>query len=412
MSGDARRYVVPGRVELVGKHVDYAGGRSLTCAVDRAITAYARPLDAPLIRISDRSRRSAANVQVPLAADGTRARGSPRWSSYVVAVARRFARDFPHARRGVELELSSTLPTSAGLSSSSAFVVAVASALLDANEMEDDRAWREIVGDPLARAEYIGAMETGAPYGPFPGDAGVGARGGAQDHVAILCAREESVGQFSYLPARLERHVPWPIEYALAIGVSGVTATKTGNARARYNRVSDSTRALVRAWNAQTGRADDTLARALASAPDGGERLSRMAEQGAEEFDGAYLGPRFAQFREEVEVVVPGVGDALRDRDFVVLGTLVDRSMAMAEYALRNQVPETSFLSHAAREHGAVAASAFGAGFGGAGWAMVRAADADAFVDAWRAAYLAAFPSRAVGAQWLVTRPGAPARAD
>jgi galactokinase len=137
-----------------------------------------------------------------------------------------------------------------------------------------------------------------------------------------------------------------------------------------------------------------------------------VADQGAEEFDGAYLGPRFAQFREEVEIVVPGVGDALRDRDFTALGTLVDRSMAMAEYALRNQVPETSFLARAARERGAVAASAFGAGFGGAVWAMVRAEEADAFVEAWRAAYLAAFPSRGEKARWLVTRPGAPAHAD
>ncbi len=128
-----------------------------------------------------------------------------------------------------------------------------------------------------------------------------------------------------------------------------------------------------------------------------------------EGFDGAYLGPRFAQFREEVEVIVPGVGDALRDRDFGALGTLVDRSMAMAEYALRNQVPETSFLTRAARERGAVAASAFGAGFGGAVWAMVRADGANDWLDAWRMAYAAEFPRRAERAQWLVTRPGAPA---
>ncbi len=409
MSGEARRYVVPGRVELVGKHVDYAGGRSLTCAVDRAITASARPLDAPLIRIRDLSRRSATSVEVPLVAEVERSSGSARWSSYVVAVARRFARDFPRARRGVDLELTSTLPPSAGLSSSSAFVVAMASALFDANAMEEDAAWRAAIGDPLARAEYVGAMETGAPYGPFPGDAGVGVRGGAQDHVAIVCARAESAGQFSYIPARLERHVPWPAEYALAIGVSGVTATKTGNARARYNRVSDSTRALLRAWNAATARDDDTLAGALASAPDAGERLSRLAEQGAEGFDGTYLGPRFAQFREEVEVIVPGVGDALRDRDFGALGTLVDRSRAMAEYALRNQVPETSFLARAARERGAVAASAFGAGFGGAVWARVRAEGANDWLHAWRTAYAAEFPRRAERAQWLVTRPGAPA---
>jgi galactokinase len=411
MTGGApRRYVVPGRVELVGKHVDYAGGRSLTCAVDRALTVHARPLDTPLIRVRDRARRGV--VEVPLVADVERAKGSPRWSSYVVAVARRFARDFPHARNGIELEVTSTLPSSAGLSSSSAFVVAVATALFDANLMADDRAARAIVGDALARAEYIGAMETGAAYGEFSGDHGVGVRGGAQDHVAIVCAQEESVGQFSYRPARLERRVPWPSEYSIAIGVSGVTATKTGNARARYNRVADSTRALLRAWNAAVGRSDDTLAGAIASAPDAVERLSRLATQGVEPFGGDYLGPRFAQFREEVGDVVPRAGDAMRDRDLATLGTLVDRSMAMAVRALRNQVAETSHLTRAARERGAVAASAFGAGFGGAVWAMVRTADADAFVDAWRADYLATFPHRTEHALWLVTRPGGPAREE
>ena len=29
---------VPGRIEILGKHVDYAGGRSLVCAVDRAVS--------------------------------------------------------------------------------------------------------------------------------------------------------------------------------------------------------------------------------------------------------------------------------------------------------------------------------------------------------------------------------------
>ena len=409
-AGGPRRYVVPGRVELVGKHVDYAGGRSLTCAVDRAITVHARAIDVPVIRVRDRARPGVVEVQ--LVADVERTKRSPRWSSYVVAVARRFARDFPHARRGVELDVGSTLPPSAGLSSSSAFVVAVATALFDANHLENDRAARTIVGDPLARAEYIGAMETGAAYGDFAGDDGVGVRGGAQDHVAIVCAQAESAGQFSYRPARLERRVPWPSEYSIAIGVSGVTATKTGNARARYNRVADSTRALLRAWNASADRADDTLAGALASAPDAAARLSRLAEQGAEQFDGAYLGPRFAQFREEIELVVPGVGDALCDQDFAALGALVDRSMAMAEGALRNQVAETSHLARTARERGAVAASAFGAGFGGAVWAMVRTADADAFVEAWRAEYLTTFPHRAEHALWLVTRPGGPAREE
>jgi galactokinase len=403
-----RHYVVPGRIELVGKHVDYAGGRSLTCAVDLALTASAARTRSAVVQVHDAGRRGV--VEVPLMAGVERTHGSARWSSYVVAVVRRFARDFPHARTGVSVRLSSTLPRSAGLSSSSALVVTLATALVDANDMEHDAAWREAVPDRIARAEYFGAMETGAPYGPFAGDDGVGVRGGAQDHVAIVCAAEESVGQFRYLPARLERRVPWVREYSLVVGVSGVKATKTGNARARYNRVADSTRSLVRAWNTATGRSDATLADALASGRGAPARIGRIAENGTREFPAEYLVGRLAQFREETESIVPGVGDALRDRDFDALGRLVDRSMEMAEQGLGNQVPETVHLVHSARERGAVAASGFGAGFGGAVWAMVRTDDAPAFLDAWRAAYARAFPARAEDAQWLLTRPGGPAR--
>ena len=403
-----RHYVVPGRVELVGKHVDYAGGRSLTCAVDLAISAQATSVDEPVLRVRDTSRRG--EVVVPLLAGVERSSGTARWSSYVVAVARRFARDFPDARVGVDLRLSSSLPRSAGLSSSSALIVALATALVDANRMEQHAQWRAAIPDLVARAEYFGAMETGAAYGPFAGDDGVGVRGGAQDHVAIVCAAEESVGQFSYLPARLERRIPWMKKYSLLVGVSGVKATKTGNARARYNRVSDSTRSLLSAWNAATRRSDATLAEALASAPDAAPRLAALAEQGTPDFPGSYLAPRFAQFREECESIVPGVGDALRDLDLGALGALVDRSMELAVMGLGNQVPETIALVRIARELGAVAASAFGAGFGGAVWAMVPESGGTEFLEEWRARYIESFPERAEASQWILTRPGGPAR--
>jgi len=403
-----RCYVVPGRVELVGKHVDYAGGRSLTCAVDRAITACATPLAEPILRVRDVDRRE--RVELAMSAEVARARGWPGWSSYALAVARRFARDFPDARTGVDIELRSTLPPSAGLSSSTALVVAIASALVDANDMERNDRWRDAVPDTIARAEYFAAMETGAPYRRFPGDEGVGVRGGAQDHVAIMCAEAEHVGQFSYLPARLERRIAWPTDYELAIGVSGVTATKTGNARARYNRAADATRALVGAWNAATGRADATLADALASGTDAYERLTAIGAAGVDDFSPQYLVARLTQFREEIERIVPESGDALRDRDFVALGRLVDRSQELAEQALENQVAETIALQRSARELGAVAASAFGAGFGGAVWAMIANAGARDFLNRWRERYTERFAARAAGAQWLLTRPSSAAR--
>jgi len=369
-----RRYIVPGRVELVGKHVDYAGGRSLTCTTEAAIHARATRLAEPVLRVRDESRREGVAVGL---SSGARGHG-PNWSTYVVAVARRFARDFPSARAGVEVVLRSEIPTSAGLSSSAALVVTLATALVDANVLEEDSTYRAAVPDALARGEYFAAMETGAPFGPFAGDTGVGVRGGAQDHVAIVCAEEGTVGQFAYLPARLERRVPWPADCSLVIGVSGVRATKTGNAREAYNRLSDA----MRSGATGTG----------ASAP------------------GPELAARLAQFHQETEVIVPGVASAMRDRDFATLGTLVDRSQALAESALGNQVPETIHLARSARERGAIAASAFGAGFGGAVWAMVPRVGASTFAGLWRAAYEREFPARRAHAQWLVTQPAAPAR--
>jgi galactokinase len=386
--------------------VDYAGGRSLTCTVDRFIRVRATPLDAPVLKVGDGGRRG--RVMIPLSRDAHA--GWPKWGTYVAAVARRFARDFPHATRGVQVKLKSDLPPSAGLSSSSALIVALGTALVDANRMEDDPLWRAAVPDLLSRAEYFSAMETGAPYGDFPGDEGVGVRGGAQDPIAIMCGADHAATQFSYIPARLERRVAWPGELALVIGVSGVKATKTGNARRQYNRASDAMRWMVAQWNAQSQRSDLTVAAALAADTAASTVFERIARTGGSGFSPSYLVPRFDQFREECEIIVPGVGDALGRCDYETLGRLMDRSQELAERSLGNQVRETIQLQRTARTLGAVAASAFGAGFGGAVWAMVRETEAAAFVEAWKASYDAAFPDRAPKAQWLVTRPGPPAR--
>ena len=403
-----RRYVVPGRVELVGKHVDYAGGRSLTCAIDLALHVDAETMSEPVLRADAGAERG--SVVIPL--DANAAPTDASWSVYVAAVARRFARDFPHFRRGVSVRLSGDLPEGAGLSSSSALIVALATALANANDAADDERWSRAISSSLARAEYFAAIETGAPYGKFAGEAGVGVRGGAQDPIAIICGEAGAMSQFSYLPARLERRVPWPAEYVLAIGVSGVHAIKTGNAQRQYNQAAEAMRALVRRWNAETGRHDETVADALSSGPDAADWLNRVAraKSSATEIGAEYLVPRLDQFREEVEVIVPGVGDALRDRDWRSLGGLVERSHALATSALGNQVPETGSLVRTARERGAIAASAFGAGFGGAVWAMVREESSSKFVKEWRGDYEAAFPHRAAAAQWIVTRPAEPAR--
>src|SRR5262245_50090763 len=42
---------VPGRVEFLGKHTDYAGGRSLLCTVERGVSIVAQPRRDSCVRI-------------------------------------------------------------------------------------------------------------------------------------------------------------------------------------------------------------------------------------------------------------------------------------------------------------------------------------------------------------------------
>jgi galactokinase len=66
-------------------------------------------------------------------------------------------------------------------------------------------------------------------------------------------------------------------------------------------------------------------------------------------------------------------------------------------------VPETIALARTARELGAYAASAFGAGFGGSVWTMVAADEAGGFARRWRDAYAAASREAAARSEFFVS---------
>jgi len=398
-----RPLFVPGRIELFGKHVDYGGGPSLTCAVALGITATIERIDRPVLEVVDEVTRR--RTRAPLRRDAQA--GASHGGTYVAAVARRMARDFAPLRQGVRVTTRSDLPRSSGLSSSSALVVLLTLAVAEANRLRERRVWRDYLFAPLALAEYAAAIEMGGPWGPFPGEEGVGTRGGAQDHIAICCNLADQVGMYAYLPAAALGRAPFPATWSLVVAVSGVKATKTAGAMADYNRAADELRGLLAAWNVATGRADLSLRGALASGPEALERLTRVARGGG---DPAGLVARLAQFRAETERIVPGALEAFRAADARRLGELAVESQQLAELVLRNQVPETMHLVRTAMDAGAHAASAFGAGFGGAVWAVVDTSEAEAMTARWRARYVRAFPAREAHARWVTVRPGSGVR--
>jgi galactokinase len=181
-----------------------------------------------------------------------------------------------------------------------------------------------------------------------------------------------------------------------------VHADKAGSAKGRYNRASLATRALSEIWAESAGHVS-TLAEALRSAPDAERRLRQhIPAEGRGEFSADDLSRRLQHFIDE-DARVPLALDAFRRADAMLLGSLSDDSQYDADVLLGNQVEETIRLARAAREHGAFAASSFGAGFGGSVWALVDADDAEDFVRRWHRAYTASATPGPV--ESFVTRP-------
>ena len=406
IGGDAHGRVhvwAPGRIEVFGKHTDYAGGRSLLTAVERGFSVVAAPRTDARIRVIDASGDNACETALDVAASAP----DGQWSNYVATVARRVARNFPDAHAGLDLAFVSDLPSAAGVSSSSALMIGVFSALAAVNRLPDTATWRQSLATLPELGGYMGAMENGLTFGALGGDSGVGTLGGSQDQTAILCAEPGQVVDFAWMPVRKVGAHALSQSKRFVVASSGVVAEKSAGARELYNRASLLVRHLVAIWNKNTGRSDHSLAAVVQSQPDAADRLREMLVSDAtDRFPAAALRDRFEQFLLETYTLIPAASAAFELSDWAALGEVAARSQRAAEELLGNQVPETMALVAEAKSRGAVAASAFGAGFGGSVWALVDSSDADRFQRDWSESYRQRFPDAAARAMFFTTAAG------
>jgi galactokinase len=215
------------------------------------------------------------------------------------------------------------------------------------------------------------------------------------------------LSRYSFCPVRAEGEIPFPADRTFVVAYSGVAAEKTSNARLEYNEASLAVVEILALWNAATSRYDASLADAVVSGADAPEEIRAVLRRSrSPDFTPQRLLDRFEQFVTESFDIIPRAADAFARGDLERVGVEVRRSQQGVELLLGNQVPETIALVRLARERGADAASAFGAGFGGSVWALVAAEKAEEFADAWRVAYSREFPLPAKHAEFIVTRPG------
>lgn len=378
------RWHVPGRIEIFGKHTDYAGGQSLVAAVPRGFAVVAAPRRDDDLRVID--ARHHDEVLIP-ANDAEPRRG---WVNYAAVTVRRLARNFPGLPLGTDIAIASDLPRAAGVSSSSALVVGLATALIRRSGAGLRTDWRELITSPEDLAWYLGCVENGLTYKTLAGTVGVGTHGGSQDHTAIIGCKADHVSHFRFMPVERVSDTPMPAGWTFVILSSGVHADKAGSVRERYNRASLAVRALVSIWQRETGSTNASLSAALESAPDAEQRLlEALPRVPVPDFSVADLERRLSQLSREL-ARVPLAAEAFARADEQTMGELTRGSQADAETLLGNQIHETCALARLAYEHGAFAASGFGAGFGGSVWALAPTDHAEGFAARWRQAYVEA----------------------
>lgn len=395
----------PGRIEFLGKHTDYAGARSLICALERGFCVAASVRDDSRVRITDAARND--RLEFSMCPELIPRAG--HWSNYPMTVARRLAQNFPGALRGADIAFVSDLPPAAGLSSSSALIIAVFASLARINALDQREEYKSNIHSLEDLAGYLGSVENGQTFGSLAGSKGVGTFGGSQDHTAILCCRPGELSQYSFRPVRHELSIALPADHVFVIGVSGVSADKTGDALEKYNRVSSLAAEVLAVWRSAAGRSGESLMTAATSSTDAPERMrTALISSRSHAFSPNELLNRFEQFLTECTEIIPGVAQSLAAGELDKVGVLVDRSQDGAERLLGNQVPETIALTRIARELGAVAASAFGAGFGGSVWAMVRTDRAERFMLEWAERYRGRFPESTEQSAFFSTCAGPP----
>jgi galactokinase len=206
------RVVVPGRVNLIGEHIDYHNLAVLPMAIDRRIEVTWRRLDSRKILA-----RSASESTVCEFAWTRKLQAGPAgdWGNYVKAAAQAVS-DVWDARVGIEAVVWSDLPPAAGLSSSSALLTAFTLALLRANEI-------------VANFEELMAV---LPEGEYF----VGTRGGAMDHAAVLAARRGCALLVNFAPLCAEP-IPIPEGWRFLVSHSRVMSRKSTGSREAYNRI-------------------------------------------------------------------------------------------------------------------------------------------------------------------------------
>ena len=221
----------PGRLNLMGRHVDHRGGWSNFLAIDRETIAVAglrddndvaavhvEPKRFPPVRfnVSELIGHFAWSEWLNFVnSDWARQmvyRNPGDWGNDIMAALLRLQHRYQDVQlRGLNLALWGNVPVAAGLSSGSTVMVAALQAAIALNNFD------------LTAQQFVDLCGEGQWF--------VGARGGPGDPAAIYLGQRSKIAHVGYLPFRVEKIIDAPRDYQLLIANSHVKASRNGSAK-------------------------------------------------------------------------------------------------------------------------------------------------------------------------------------
>ncbi|MCG3178113.1 MAG: Galactokinase [Phycisphaerae bacterium] len=234
---DAEVIVVraPGRINLMGRHVDHRGGHVNVMAINREVVMVAGPRTDDTVRMTHvqagqfpDQEFSIGKLIGSLVWDDWLSYVNSRqvqqmvldsrgdWSNYVKAAVVRLQQQYRDVRvLGMDVAVTGNIPMAAGLSSSSAMVVAAAESCVALNRLD------------VTPQQFVDLCGQGEWF--------VGSRGGAADHAGIRMGRRGSVARVRFFPFAVEEMYDFPAGYSLLVANSHLKATKSDAARDQFN---------------------------------------------------------------------------------------------------------------------------------------------------------------------------------
>ncbi|XP_029430384.1 N-acetylgalactosamine kinase isoform X2 [Rhinatrema bivittatum] len=171
----------PGRVNIIGEHIDYCGYAVLPMAIEQDILAAVEPLETQVVQLANTNplyldfTANAANIQIE--------KTKPLWHNYFLCglkgIQERFNLSSPH---GMNCLIDGTIPPSAGLSSSSALVCCAGLVALNVN------------GLTLSKVELAELCAKSERY--------IGTEGGGMDQSISFLAEEGTAKLIEFSPLR------------------------------------------------------------------------------------------------------------------------------------------------------------------------------------------------------------------